>query len=576
MNGRIVTRFMPSLQAPETLERHFVQRTKLAETLASGIRESALTENKHYYLVTGPGGIGKTHLVSLVYHRLLRDRALEGRLKIAWLREEEWGVASYLDLLLVVLRALPEVRGDPVLSQDYRRLKEPTAPDQARAAAEALLLRTVGSSTLLIIAENLEGIFDGLGTEGQQALRALIQNHPSFALLATTQTLFPGVSERTQPFYGFFDVHQLGDLTFDHVVLLVTRVAAHSRSTDLAELLGSPRGRARLRAVYHLAGGNPRVYVTFSRFVDAENFDGLVQPLLETLDDLTPCYQTRIVTLSPQQRKLIEYLCERRGAVTVGEIAQANFITSQTTSSQLRKLDQLGYVRSTQRGRTSHYEIRDPLLRLVLEAKEHHTGSVRQSIEFLRDWYAATELDVADGSEAVSSLPNAAALASEAMDRLLEQRLTEGRAGLDRALGDLRAAGADPGEAGVTDDLLRRANSDADVCRVVPVLLEVFEKHGALGPLGVGLVRSIRTLARGPVGTSASRWLGAWTEAGGTKDALRIPIRILGAAVASLSEGSETAELALAPEEREVLSGLLHASGASGAHEDRTGRGLQE
>ena len=54
----------------EALEAIFVQRHQLVADLVERIRESALTPNKHHTLIIGARGMGKTHLVSLVYHRL--------------------------------------------------------------------------------------------------------------------------------------------------------------------------------------------------------------------------------------------------------------------------------------------------------------------------------------------------------------------------------------------------------------------------------------------------------------------------------------------------------------------------
>ncbi len=422
MTSVLLSRFTPSLLAPEILERLFVQRFELADRVCSGIRDSANTQNKHYYLITGPRGIGKTHFVSLVYHRLALDPSLSDVLRIAWLREEEWGVASYLDFLLVVLRALPKIGTDAKTAHRYQQLLKIRDAESARAEAQQLLIDAVGESTLLIIAENVDEIFSGLGEEGQQALRGLIQTHPRFTLLVTAQGLSESITSRDRPFYGFFDVTQLNELTFENAVQLITRVASASGDNELARLLASPLGRARIRAVHHLAAGNPRVYVIFSQFIRVQNLDELVQPLLETLDDLTPYYQARMSHLSPQQRKLVQYLAERRGAVPVHEIAEANFIAQNTTSSQLRKLDQLGYVRSRQHGRSSYYELREPLLRLTLEVKKHRGAPVQLIVHFLRLWYSQSELEAR-----LSLVPSSLATEHEYVRAAISLQREEGR-----------------------------------------------------------------------------------------------------------------------------------------------------
>ncbi len=392
MTDVALSRFTPSVLSPETLEAIFVQRERLASTLVDRIRCSALTPNKHYSLIIGPRGIGKTHLVSLVYHRIRDDDQLANRLLCAWLREEEWGITSFLDLLLSILRTLCQDLGDSKYKQEYLRLFELEA-EQAELTAEQVLLDMVGDRTLLIIVENLEDVFEGMGEAGQQKLRAYIQNHPSWTILGTSQSLFTGVSIRDSPFYGFFEVTHLQELSFKDAVTLLIKIAQHQGDRDLARDLHTTLGRSRIRAVHHLAAGNPRVYVILSQFLTSRSLDQLVEPLMRTLDDLTPYYQARMTYLSPQQRKLVEFLCERRGAVAVKEIAKHNFLSQPTASSQLKKLRGLGYVRPAQRvGRESFFELREPLMRLSLEVKRQRGKPIRLLVDFLRLWFSQEEL----------------------------------------------------------------------------------------------------------------------------------------------------------------------------------------
>ena len=89
-----------------------------------------------------------------------------------------------------------------------------------------------------------------------------------------------------------------------------------------------------------------------------------------TLDELTPYYQARMKELSGQQRKIVDYLVNYRGAAPVRQIAKACFITPQTCSSQLKQLKQKRYVRSIEQGRELYYELSKPLMRLCMEVKK--------------------------------------------------------------------------------------------------------------------------------------------------------------------------------------------------------------
>jgi DNA-binding transcriptional ArsR family regulator len=392
MGGPFLSRFTPSIMAPEVLEAIFVQRQELAGRLVELIEHSALTGSKQHTLLIGPRGIGKTHLVSLVYHRVRQLEALKkDRLLIAWLREEEWGVMSFLDLLLRILRALIAEGDDCGLEERAEALYQ-LSPEEAEYAAANLLRDYVGGRTLLIIVENLDDLFHGLEDEGQKRLRSYLQENPFSTIMATSQSLFGGVSLQTSPFYGFFRINHLEELSLDEATNLLKKIAELEGDEDLASLIKTSLGRVRIRALQRLAGGNHRVYIIFSQFLTRESLNELIEALMRTLDELTPYYHERIRWLSPQQRKIVELLADRGNALSVKEIASRCFMSQQTASAQLKSLREWGYVRPNPVGRESFYELREPLMRLCVEVKKHRDEPIRLVVELLRSWYTGEEL----------------------------------------------------------------------------------------------------------------------------------------------------------------------------------------
>lgn len=421
--------FTPSLLPSETLEALFVQREPLAQRLLDFIRESATTESKHFSLLVGPRGIGKTHLLALIYHRVTADAPLADRLRIAWLREEEWGVDSFLDLLLRICRALREEYGQAFPAEAL----EPVYEQETRAAEQtlqALIRDFVGERTLLLMTENLDDLFAGMKDKGQRQLRAWLQEGGFSTLLATSQSLFADVSQQRAPFFGFFNVQTLKVFDVDDAMALLKNIALMKEDRALAAFIDTPAGRARVRTIDHLASGNPRVYVIFSSFLTRESLDSLVEPFLSTLDELTPYYQARIHSLSLQQRKIVEFLCDHAAPATVKEIAKRCRITSQTASGQLKALKERGYVLSDPlgpTGRDTYYELREPLMRLCLNVKKSRGGPVDLLVEFLRLWYLPKELErqldacKPDTPMEREYLQKALALASESPDpRVME------------------------------------------------------------------------------------------------------------------------------------------------------------
>jgi tetratricopeptide (TPR) repeat protein len=396
MANQMISAFTPSLMSPQELETILVQRQDLAQELFEKIVLSATTPAKHYALLIGMRGMGKTHLVALIYYRLVAELTktptLQDKLVIAWLREEEWGVDSWLDLVSRILRALAiEESQSKLLLEELRRISIEDSIDQAAANATRLLKEAIGDRTLLLIMENLDDLFKGLGEAGQQQFRSFLQAEQCCTILATTPALFTAVQSRTKPFFGFFNPIHLDRLTVPEAIEMLGKIATLGGQEDLASFLQTPLGRARVRAVHHLAGGNPRVYMLFSQFITRDALDNLVEAFMKMLDDLTPYYQARMKELSNQQRKIVELLVDRRHPVMVKEIAADCFIDAGTAASQLRELRKLGYVEAEQNGRESFYELREVLMRLCLEVKKQRGQWVEIFVEFLKIWYPLSE-----------------------------------------------------------------------------------------------------------------------------------------------------------------------------------------
>jgi len=401
MSRGLVTssRYSPGNMPGEALERLFVGRDSLMKEVLKRIAASATRAEKHFLLLIGPRGMGKTHFVSFAHHKLKNDAAYAkalSRLKIAYLNEEEWGVASFLDLLVRILRALVAEHEDPSLKAGIEKIYETfkRSPDTALEQAESLLVRFIQGHTLLLICENLEDLFEGLGEEGQQRWRSFIQEHPFWTILATTPALFSGIRLQSSPFYNFFTIKSLERLDFDTALELLRQKALLEGRPKLAEFLRTPTGRARVRAIHHLAGGNHRVYVIMSDFLDEESLEDLFTPFMRMADDLTPYYQDKMRQLAPQQRKLVEFLSQEARPVIVKDIASRCLLSPQVAAKQLGELAKLNFVVSNKVGRESYYELSEPLMRICVDIKDNRTDHFKLFVEFLRYWFTGRELQI--------------------------------------------------------------------------------------------------------------------------------------------------------------------------------------
>ena len=389
------SRYSPGNMDRESLEALFVGRGDEMEDVLSRVTTSIRSPEKHYILLVGPRGSGKTHFLALAYHRLMDQvDAANARdsVAVALLNEEEWGVASFLDLIVRILRALADEAPDleAEIAGIYDRFSKD--PANAETFAVACLRQHTHGKTLLLLCENLVDLFHGLGDEGQKRWRAAIQEDGNWTIVASTPSLFAGLTLQDNPFYGFFTIRALEKIDFDTGLELLARKAVHSGKTELAEFLRTPLGRARARAIHHLAAGNHRAYVVLFDFLDKESLEDLVRPFMDMVDDLTPYYQDRMRQLPPAQRKIVEFLCLQGKPTTIKDISTPCLMSHQTAAKQIGELRTAGFVSRMRSGRNTFCELSEPLMRICIEVKDNKAQHFRLFVEFLRHWFTTREL----------------------------------------------------------------------------------------------------------------------------------------------------------------------------------------
>jgi tetratricopeptide (TPR) repeat protein len=377
-------RFTPRALPPEDLEAIFIKREPQAKAVVESVRLLGKGQGVRHHLFFGPRGVGKTHLVSIVANRLAVDNKLADKVVVSWLPEDNWGVFDYDTLI----SQIGEAAGFEVKTDED-------------------LLSELAGRKLVVVVENLDEVFKSITVSGEHRLRALIENSHQVMLIATCVARFPGISDHDRPFFGAFEFDDLSEFSVAEASELLSKVALREGNTELASMLRSPLGMARLRVVERLAGGHPRIWMLLAGCLSIETIDELVPLFLRSLDDLTPYYQERMKSLAPGHRAIVVALCADGlvGALPVGEIARRSRIAERSAPQLLDQLVTKGFVRfvradsvpGTGDGRVKYYELREPLHRLSVQMKRAKGGPLELVVRFLRNWYGADLVRAAHG-----------------------------------------------------------------------------------------------------------------------------------------------------------------------------------
>ena len=480
----------------ERLESLFVVRHHILDNLMSSVKELGATPSPHHTLLVGPRGPGKTHLISLVYHRSahLVEQGRREHLRIAWLPEDPWTIVSYSRLLAAILERL---------SPDA----ELNGVDEAELDAR-LRITSREDGPILVLMENVDRILEALGDLGQQRFRNLLQTESGILIIGSTTVLDRTLSDHAYPFFGFFDTIRLKPFSPAQARDMLRALAKESGNEDLANALEGDGARARIHTIAHLAGGQPRLWALLGSALTVDELNDLTNLLLNRFDDLTPFFQEQLARLSPQQRLVVAELAAADRPLSVKELAGYIGADQRSAAKTVSDLTDRGWLEPVSTifadlldRRRTYYELAEPLARLAFQIKESRGEPLPLIIDFLINWFDVDQLRSSD-----KSTYGQAALMEMEQDEVggLVRRLT--------SLPDSRVPSLDL-LGRVEDALASVSNGDAEPIMSLPNTLRQAIEHRAgtsrnIAPIRLDLLGSaLKKVGDVPRRQSSAEWV---------------------------------------------------------------------
>ena len=394
--------YNPERMDESDLRNTFVGRQELIEELLTIVRSQPEGAGVQHVVIKAPRGLGKTSLLLMLQLRI-RDSELAQTWRPLKLSEELYGVYVLADLWLEVLRRLAAETNDPSLLEKADVLSRGQgSPDELHDEALALLKDWCAEHDrrVVLMVENFGQLLEQLGDEQEQArLRNVLMNEGFIMLIATVTATFHEARGYDQPLYNFFKWYDLDYLDHEQMRDLLCRRARLDGVDGFAEKL--EQNTVRLKVLEYFTGGSPRLALMLYRVLTLSEVSAVREALEKLLDEITPYYQAKTSSLSPQQRKILDQLArhssETHEAQTPGEIAQATRLPPNQVSSQLKRLLDGGYVSiAYAKGRRSYYALSERLYAIWYQMR-FGRGRMRWLVDFLRGWYSGDEFELEAG-----------------------------------------------------------------------------------------------------------------------------------------------------------------------------------
>jgi DNA-binding MarR family transcriptional regulator len=400
--------YSPSKMSPGDLQRLFVSEKGRAvfERIISDLKRRYRNASNQHYLILGSRGIGKSHLIGMLYYEIKKNRSLDKNWLPLWFAEEEYTLVSIRDLME---RVLEEIASE--LNPEYSELHEKLNAfqgeleniDNENNAFELITGFLYDFSAqlkkrLVVFFENFNMFLNTISSKEEKKLRSELMTETACLFITaapTPRNFLREVADPRNALVNLFDVHNLDEFTLDECrqLIAVQCDKAGIKSSEFSLLAEEKK----LKLIHRIAGGNPRLILMFYDIAGSfKNLPEVEQALLELLDRLTPYFQARTENLSPQQRKILVTFAKSTVNLLPAEVARKIGVTTNVATSQINRLVEMGFLKVVEkegRRRGSYYELAERLYRYWYQFRTSRGRKLIMGlVEFISQWFSMNEL----------------------------------------------------------------------------------------------------------------------------------------------------------------------------------------
>lgn len=354
-------KYDPRLKNTDELVKTFACGESILQELMDDLQPDKKKKlSNQSWIITGPRGTGKSHLLILLYRNIKSHKTLSHYWLPLIFPEELFDVDSMYRLLLKIFENIFKQHKDAGKLEKIEKeflqlkkirlkgsLKEKNKQKQHLAKQLFELLVKISGTTgkkIILMLENLQHLFkDQLPEDDLKHLRGFMHENPGvFVIIGTALTVFDEIENYGKPFYHFFRLRHLENLDRQGIIDFLTKIAAFRGDEGMGCKI--ERNRHYIYTYTLLTGGNPRlVLFLYELLLDNDHLD--TDKILGKITELTPYFLDKTRDESSQRKMILDALVTGAPAQTATEISSYINAEQKSVTEQLKRLEAEGWIK---------------------------------------------------------------------------------------------------------------------------------------------------------------------------------------------------------------------------------------
>ena len=351
--------FHAQFQTAEELSSGFAAREVLLESLTRTLE----TPPKKHRLILAPWGGGKTHLLSLLYHRVHEQKKGFPQWVPVFIVGRDSHFSTFGDLLDGVFS---QIRNQPDLAEyqeAYQNVRKGGADIREQWEKISGILTALArdkNKRFLLCVDDFDVLHDFLLHDPSSQLLSSFLAFREFVSIVGTATADPMEDKNSLSLADAFDLLPLLPLDERETLALLEKTGLNGGNNGVSS--AARWNLSSVRALFHFTRGNPRLICILRHILQGRRDFSPLAVLREMLDLLSPHYRFLIQNTPAKERKLLDCLLRRYEWVSPSELARLLGWEGKEVSVLLKRLINRGLVEKVRPGpKKSFYGAADPL-----------------------------------------------------------------------------------------------------------------------------------------------------------------------------------------------------------------------